>query len=78
MNISSHLCTPVLLDTQDVEKNTAEYIDRFANPMVAAQRGFIDDIIEPHDTRRVICDDLRVLRSKKTPKIERKHSNIPL
>ena len=46
--------------------------------MVAAQRGFIDDIIEPHDTRRVICDDLRVLRSKKTPKIERKHSNIPL
>lgn len=78
MHISFHLCTPLLLDTQDVEKNTAEYIDRFANPMVAAQRGFIDDIIEPHDTRRVICDDLRVLRSKKTPKIERKHSNIPL
>ena len=78
MHILFHLCTPLLLDTQDVEKNTAEYIDRFANPMVAAQRGFIDDIIEPHDTRRVICDDLRVLRSKKTPKIERKHSNIPL
>ena len=63
---------------QDVEKNTAEYTDRFANPMVAAQRGFIDDIIEPHDTRRVICDDLRLFRSKKVPTIERKHSNIPL
>lgn len=80
--MNAHLISPMhtsfLGHTQDVEKNTAEYIDRFANPMVAAQRGFIDDIIEPHDTRRVICDDLRVLRSKKTPKIERKHSNIPL
>jgi len=68
----------IIFRGKDVEKNTAEYTDRFANPLVAAQRGFIDDIIEPHDTRRVICDDLRLFRSKKVPTIERKHSNIPL
>ena len=61
-----------------MEKNTAEYVDRFANPMVAAQRGFIDDVIEPRDTRRIICDDLRLFSNKKVPAIERKHSNMPL
>ncbi|KAL3776621.1 hypothetical protein ACHAWO_012253 [Cyclotella atomus] len=68
----------IIFRGQDVEKNTADYRDRFANPMVAAQRGFIDDVIEPHDTRRIICDDLRLLRSKKMHTIPRKHSNIPL
>jgi len=66
------------LEYQDVERNTSEYRDRFANPMVAAQRGFIDDVIEPHDTRRIICDDLRLFRRKKINVIPRKHSNIPL
>ena len=73
--------TPIALKNvsyQDVEKNTAEYRDRFANPMVAAQRGFIDDVIEPRHTRRIICDDLRLLRNKKMHTIPRKHSNIPL
>lgn len=63
---------------KDVEEHTAEYVDRFANPMVAAERGYIDDIIEPRDTRRVVCDDLNVLRGKKMETIPRKHSNIPL
>jgi propionyl-CoA carboxylase beta chain len=68
----------IIFRGRDVEKNTAEYTDRFANPMVAAQRGYIDDVIEPHDTRRIICDDLRLLRTKKVNTIPRKHSNIPL
>jgi propionyl-CoA carboxylase beta chain len=68
----------IIFRGKDVEKNTAEYTSRFANPMVAAQRGYIDDIIEPRDTRRVICDDLRLLRTKKVGTIPRKHSNIPL
>mmetsp|Transcript_19845 Transcript_19845/g.41611 ORF Transcript_19845/g.41611 Transcript_19845/m.41611 type:complete len:407 (+) Transcript_19845:452-1672(+) len=68
----------IIFRGKDVEKHTAEYTDRFANPMVAAQRGYIDDVIEPHDTRRIICDDLRLLRSKKVDTIPRKHSNIPL
>jgi propionyl-CoA carboxylase beta chain len=46
--------------------------------MVAAQRGFVDDVIDPQDTRRLICNDLRVLRTKKMPEIPKKHSNIPL
>jgi acetyl-CoA carboxylase carboxyltransferase component len=45
---------------------------------VAAQRGFVDDIIDPQDTRRLICSDLRVLRTKKMPEFKKKHSNIPL
>jgi propionyl-CoA carboxylase beta chain len=46
--------------------------------MVAAERGFVDDIINPEDTRRLICKDLRVLKTKKLDNIPRKHSNIPL
>ena len=68
----------IIFRGRDVEKNAAEYADRFANPMVAAQRGYIDDVIEPHDTRRIICDDLRLLRTKKVETLPRKHSNIPL
>jgi propionyl-CoA carboxylase beta chain len=68
----------IIFRGQDVEQNTAEYTERFANPMVAAQRGYIDDVIEPSETRRIICDDLRLLRTKKMDTILRKHSNIPL
>lgn len=63
---------------RNIDEDIAEYTDRFANPMVAAQRGFVDDIINPQDTRRIICNDLRILRTKKMPDIPKKHSNIPL
>ena len=63
---------------QDIEKNTKDYVTRFANPMVAAQRGFIDDIIDPATTRRVICRDLEMLQHKKMPQISRRNSNVPL
>ncbi|KAI2489465.1 Carboxyl transferase domain [Fragilaria crotonensis] len=68
----------ILFRGKDLEEHTAEYTSRFANPLIAAQRGFIDDVIEPKDTRRLICNDLRVLRNKKLDNIPRKHSNIPL
>ena len=76
----AHNFVPVLLcsELQDIEEHTAEYTSRFANPLVAAQRGFVDDVIDPQDTRKFICNDLRVLRSKKMPDIPKKHSNIPL
>lgn len=61
-----------------MEERTAEYTSRFANPLVAAQRGFIDDIIEPEETRKMICKDLKILKNKKLDNIPRKHSNIPL
>jgi propionyl-CoA carboxylase beta chain len=63
---------------QDVEANTENYTERFANPMVAAQRGFVDDIINPEDTRRIICEDLNLLESKKLENPKSKHNTMPL
>jgi propionyl-CoA carboxylase beta chain len=51
---------------------------RFANPMVAAQRGFVDDIIDPASTRQRLCEDLEILRTKEVTRPWRKHGNIPL
>jgi propionyl-CoA carboxylase beta chain len=64
--------------SSDIVKEEANYIDTFANPMKAAQRGFIDDIIEPSDTRRRICEDLELLESKTLKNPWKKHGNIPL
>jgi len=68
----------IIFRGQDIEENTKEYIRRFANPMVAAQRGFIDDIIDPATTRSIICRDLDMLSTKKIPAIQRRNSNVPL
>jgi propionyl-CoA carboxylase beta chain len=68
----------ILYAGKDVELHTKEYTSRFANPMVCAQRGFIDDIIEPAITRKMICSDLDALKTKKLDNFPRKHSNIPL
>lgn len=68
----------IIFRGKDVDENTDDYTARFANPLVAAQRGFVDEIINPHDTRRIICEDLRVLRQKKLDNPPRKHSNMPL
>lgn len=54
------------------------YIEKFANPFPVANRGFIDDIITPSDTRRIIARDLRLLRTKDLKNPARKHGNIPL
>ena len=56
----------------------AEYKARFANPFVAGARGFIDDVIQPHETRKRICRSLVMLREKKIENPWRKHGNIPL
>jgi len=68
----------IIFRGKDVEKHTEEYSRRFANPMIAAERGFIDDIIDPADTRKILCRDLRLLRTKKMQTPFKKHSNIPL
>jgi propionyl-CoA carboxylase beta chain len=66
------------IDPTILLQHTAEYTERFANPLIVAQRGFIDDIIEPSMTRKLICSDLQVLRTKEMHVLPRKHSNIPL
>lgn len=56
----------------------AEYKTKFANPFVAGSRGFIDDVIMPHETRKRICRSLAMLKDKKLENPWRKHGNIPL
>ena len=56
----------------------AEYVERFANPYVAAARGYVDDVIEPHTTRARLVAALRSLAGKRDTNPRRKHGNIPL
>jgi len=56
----------------------AEYTERFANPFIAAQRGYVDDVIEASATRRAVSRALDMLASKRVERPRRKHGNIPL
>jgi propionyl-CoA carboxylase beta chain len=71
-----------LADAADPEARRAEliaeYREKFANPYVAAERGYIDDVIEPRRTRPVLIDALRTAITKREPRPPRKHGNIPL
>lgn len=63
---------------KNAKKHEDEYVEKFGNPFPAAIRGFVDDIIEPRDTRRRICLDLDALANKKLENPWKKHANIPL
>ncbi|MCY4260979.1 MAG: methylmalonyl-CoA carboxyltransferase, partial [Rhodobacteraceae bacterium] len=65
-------------DPNKVARRTQDYEDRFANPFVAAERGFIDDVIMPHSTRRRVCRAFAALRNKRVDNPLKKHCNIPL
>ena len=65
-------------DAQKIAERTKEYEDRFANPFVAASKGFIDEVIMPHSTRRRIALGLRKLKNKSLENPWKKHDNIPL
>ncbi len=56
----------------------AEYEERFANPYVAAERGYVDDVIDPRETRKVLSRSLAMLRTKREVMPSRKHGNVPL
>ncbi len=62
----------------EVARQEQLYQETLANPLPAAKRGFIDDIIEPSSTRRIICEDLEALKNKKLTNPWKKHGNIPL
>jgi acetyl-CoA carboxylase carboxyltransferase component len=55
-----------------------EYTERYANPYVAAERGYVDDVIDPAETRAVLSRSLEMLRSKREELPKRKHGNVPL
>lgn len=65
-------------NTDRIAARTSEYREKFANPFVAGARGFIDDVINPADTRKLICRGLAMLRNKELRNPWKKHDNIPL
>ncbi len=65
-------------DAGKIEKRAEEYREAFANPFIAASRGFIDDVIMPHGTRRRLCSALALLRDKQLENPWKKHDNLPL
>jgi propionyl-CoA carboxylase beta chain len=65
-------------DPDKLAAREAEYKARFANPFVAASRGYIDDVIMPHNTRKRVIRALKTLKGKKLENPWKKHDNIPL
>lgn len=67
-----------LNDAEKIAAHTADYENRFANPFVAAERGFIDEVIQPQSTRKRVARAFASLRNKKLENPWKKHDNIPL
>ncbi len=65
-------------DPEKIARRTEEYREKFANPFIAASRGYIDDVIKPSGTRQHICKSLAMLASKELENPWRKHDNLPL
>jgi propionyl-CoA carboxylase beta chain len=65
-------------DPARLEARAEEYRTKFANPFIAGHRGFIDDVIAAHSTRKRLCRSLAMLEDKKLENPWRKHGNIPL
>ncbi len=65
-------------DADKIAARTEEYRQKFANPFIAGKRGFIDDVIMPHSTRKRICRSLAMLKDKDLKNPWKKHGNIPL
>ena len=65
-------------DAEKIAARTREYEDRFLSPFVAAERGYIDEVIMPRTTRRRLCRALAMLREKKMEMPVKKHDNLPL
>lgn len=65
-------------DPEKIAEHTKNYEDRFCSPFVAAERGYIDEVILPHSTRRRISRSLNMLKNKKVENPWKKHDNIPL
>jgi acetyl-CoA carboxylase carboxyltransferase component len=60
------------------EQLVEDYKEKFANPYIAAERGFLDDVIEPQETRPMLIRSLQLLRDKQVERPQRRHGNIPL
>ncbi|MEO0861101.1 MAG: acyl-CoA carboxylase subunit beta [Pseudomonadota bacterium] len=65
-------------DAEKIAAHTAEYEDRFANPFVAAEKGFVDEVIQPRSTRKRVARAFASLRTKREQRPWRKHNTLPL
>ena len=65
-------------DAEKIAARTKEYEERFLSPFIAAERGYIDDVIMPHSTRRRIARALAMLKGKTVEMPKRKHDNLPV
>jgi len=65
-------------DPEKLDARTEQYREQFANPFIAGHRGYIDDVISPHSTRKRICRSLAMLRDKSLDNPWKKHGNLPL
>ena len=66
-------------DREQVRQNKIEeFRDRFANPYIAAERGFVDAVIQPRETRKKLTQALEMLETKRDKNPAKKHGNIPL
>ena len=63
---------------KEIEKKLAEYIEKFANPYITAERGYVDDVIKPHETKQKLITAFNLLRTKVDTNPKKKHGNIPL
>mmetsp|Transcript_59915 Transcript_59915/g.133525 ORF Transcript_59915/g.133525 Transcript_59915/m.133525 type:complete len:272 (-) Transcript_59915:132-947(-) len=68
----------IIFRGKNVTEETRNYEAKFANPLVAAQRGFVDAVLPPPETRRRIIEDLHLLEDKRVQRPWKKHGNIPL
>lgn len=63
---------------KEIEKKLSEYIEKFANPYITAERGYVDDVIAPHETKQKLINAFNLLRTKVDTNPKKKHGNIPL
>jgi len=63
---------------KEIEKKLSEYIEKFANPYITAERGYVDDVIAPRETKQKLINAFNLLRTKVDTNPKKKHGNIPL
>ena len=68
----------ITLKAKKLLEKEAEYAEKFATPYLAAERGFIDEVIEPRETRKKLIKAFAILENKVAKRSRKKHGNIPL
>ena len=63
---------------EEIEKKLSEYIEKFANPYITAERGYVDDVFAPRETKQKLINAFNLLRTKVDTNPKKKHGNIPL